>query len=214
MDSVSNTCIHGTSIAIKGDRKQEVNGPQDLPSTKSLKGLLMKTGNAMKYVAMCCVVAVVGLFAYVVHESKMLSYLSSDPKVCINCHAMNTHYATWQHSSHRDRAACVDCHLPRDSFIDKMIAKTRDGYNHSLAMTLGTYGTNLRITGDAARRIQTNCISCHEGIVSQMLANSEPYHKEGDVPMGRLCWECHRSLPHGTTRNLLATDNNIGVKEL
>ena len=174
----------------------------------------MRTGNVMIYVAICSVVAVFGLFAYVVHESKALTYLSSDPKVCINCHAMNAHYATWQHSSHRDRATCVDCHLPRDSVIDKMIAKARDGYNHSLAMTLGGYGYNLRITGDAARRIQTNCISCHQGIVSQMMVNSEQYHMKDDVPMGRTCWECHRGLPHGTTRNLLATENNIGVKEL
>ncbi len=174
----------------------------------------MKTGNAMKYVATCCVVMVVGLFAYVVHESRMLSYLSSDPKVCINCHAMNTHYATWQHSSHRDLATCVDCHLPRDSFIKKMIAKSRDGYNHSLAMTLGTYGNNLRITGNAARRIQANCISCHQEMVSQMMDNSELYSRKDDVPMGRNCWGCHRDLPHGTTRNLLTTQNNLGVKEL
>ncbi|HXV20093.1 MAG TPA: cytochrome c nitrite reductase small subunit [Desulfuromonadales bacterium] len=168
----------------------------------------------MKYVAACCVVTVVGLFAFVVNESKMLSYLSSDPKVCINCHAMNAHYATWQHSSHRDSAICVDCHLPRNSFIDKLLAKSRDGYNHSLAMTLGSYGNNLRIKGNAAKRIQTNCISCHQEVVSRMMANSEPYHQESGIPMGRPCWECHRSLPHGTTRSLLATQNNIGVKEL
>jgi len=174
----------------------------------------METGNAMKYVAACCVVAVVGLFALVVHESKLLSYLSGDPKVCINCHTMNTHYATWQHSSHRDHTTCGDCHLPRDSFLDKMLAKSRDGYNHSLAMTLGTYGDNLKISGNAAKRIQANCISCHQGIVSQMLASSELYHSTVDIPMGRPCWECHRALPHGKTANLMATENNLGVKEL
>lgn len=174
----------------------------------------MKTGNAMQYVAACCVVAAIGLAVFVGHEAKVLTYLSGDPKVCINCHAMNTHYATWQHSSHRDTATCADCHLPKDSFIGKMIAKTRDGYNHSLAMTLGSYGNNLRITGNAAKRIQANCVSCHQEIVSQMLVNSEPYHKESGIPMGRPCWECHRDLPHGTTRSLLTTQNNIGVKEL
>jgi cytochrome c nitrite reductase small subunit len=46
------------------------------------------------------------------------------------------------------------------------------------------------------------------------MANSELYPKENNLPMGRSCWECHRGLPHGTTRNLLATQNNIGVKEL
>ena len=117
------------------------------------------------------------MFANLVHESKMLSYLSSDPKVCINCHTMITHYETWQHSSHRARATCVDCHLPRDSFVNKMLAKARDGYHHSVAMTFKTYGYNLRISSDAARRIQDNCISCHRENVSQMLTNSGLYRK-------------------------------------
>ncbi|MDZ7641431.1 MAG: cytochrome c nitrite reductase small subunit [Desulfurivibrio sp.] len=169
----------------------------------------------MKYVAICAVVVAVSMFGYLVAESRMLSYLSSDPKVCINCHTMNTHYATWQHSSHRGEATCVDCHLPRDSFIGKMVAKTKDGFNHSLAMTVGNYGYNLRVTDDAAARIQQNCISCHQSMVSQMRENAERYDKTGDqVMMGRRCWECHRDVPHGTTHSLLSTPNNLGVKEL
>jgi cytochrome c nitrite reductase small subunit len=170
----------------------------------------------MKYLVILFVAAVIGVFANLVHESKMLSYLSSDPKVCINCHTMITHYATWQHSSHRNRATCVDCHLPRDSFVNKMLAKARDGYHHSVAMTFRTYGYNLRVSRDAAKRIQANCISCHRENVSQMLANSALYEKVGDrtVQMGRRCWECHRGLPHGIMRNLTATQNNFGFKEL
>jgi cytochrome c nitrite reductase small subunit len=170
----------------------------------------------MKYLAIFCVVAVVAVFANLVHESKMLSYLSSDPKVCITCHTMITHYETWQHSSHRHKVTCVDCHLPRDSFTNKMLAKARDGYNHSVAMTFKTYGPNLRISNDAARRIQDNCVSCHRETVSQMLANSALYEKVGDgrVQMGRPCWQCHRDVPHGTMRNLMATQNNFTNKVL
>lgn len=170
----------------------------------------------MKYIAIFSVFAVLGVFVNLVHESKMLSYLSSDPQVCVNCHPMMVHYATWQHSSHRNRATCVDCHLPRDTFVNKMMAKSRDGYNHSMAMTFKTYGPNLRISSDAAKRIQDNCIACHREVVSQMLANSALYQKVEDsgVQMGRRCWECHRGIPHGTMRNLTATQNNFGVKVL
>ena len=169
----------------------------------------------MKYVATCCVLVVIAMFGYVVHESKALSYFSSDPKVCINCHTMNTHYATWQHSAHRDKATCVDCHLPRDSFVNKMLAKAKDGYNHSMAMTLKSYGYNLRVSKGAASRIQKNCISCHGEIVSQMLDNSKLYTlNDSHVEMGRRCWDCHRETPHGTTRNLTTTQYNLGVKEL
>jgi cytochrome c nitrite reductase small subunit len=171
----------------------------------------MEISNIMKYLVMLAVVAVIGVSVNLVHESKVLSYLSSDPKVCINCHPMLTYYASWQHSSHRDRATCVDCHLPRDTFLHKMMAKARDGYHHSLAMTLKSYGYNLRISNDAAIRIQDNCISCHSEIVSQMLTNSKLYQKTADsaVQMGRRCWDCHRGLPHGTMRNLTATQNNF-----
>jgi cytochrome c nitrite reductase small subunit len=169
----------------------------------------------MKYVAICSVVLVIGMFAYLVNESKMLSYLSSNPKACINCHTMNTHYATWQHSSHREAATCVDCHLPRDSFVKKMIAKSRDGFNHSMAMTLDNYGYNLRVTTNAARRIQDNCIFCHGEVVSQMLENSKQYRVvDNKVQMGRQCWDCHREVPHGTTRNLMTAEYNLGVKAL
>jgi cytochrome c nitrite reductase small subunit len=179
-----------------------------------LDNQLIGIGNAMKYIVMLAVVTVIGVFVNLVNESKVLSYLSSEPKVCINCHPMLSYYASWQHSSHRDRASCIDCHLPRDSFVNKMMAKARDGYHHSVAMTFKTYGYNLQISNDAATRIQDNCISCHSEVVSQMLETSKLYQKTADnaVQMGRRCWDCHRSLPHGTMRNLTATQNNFGSR--
>ncbi len=174
----------------------------------------METDNIMKYIAIGSVITVIGLFGYVVNASNMVSYLSEDPKVCINCHVMNTQYATWQHSSHRGSATCVQCHLPQDSFIGKMIAKSRDGFNHSVAMTFNTYDNSIRISNDAAKRIQNNCISCHGELVSQMVENSKSYkkNKEGSQ-VDRNCWDCHRSTPHGSTKSLSTTPNNIGIKE-
>ena len=167
----------------------------------------------MKIVATCSVVAALVLFGYLVAESKALSYMSNEPEVCINCHTMNTHYATWQHSSHRYDATCVDCHLPHGNFAKKMLAKGRDGYNHSVAMTFGTYGANLRISDDAATRIQDNCIRCHESLVSQMVENAQRYDKSvSHVRGGRMCWDCHRGVPHGITRNLSATQPNLVLK--
>jgi|ACQI01.1.fsa_nt_gi cytochrome c nitrite reductase small subunit len=90
-------------------------------------------------------------FVYIVYASKMPSYLSSDPKACINCHVMNTQYATWQHSAHGAAGVtCVECHLPTDSFIDKYVAKTIDGWNHSVAFTNDTYDHSMVISDYAA----------------------------------------------------------------
>ena len=48
----------------------------------------MKKNSLMNVIALCSVLAAVGMFAYVVNQSRMISYLSSDPKVCVNCHAI------------------------------------------------------------------------------------------------------------------------------
>ena len=176
----------------------------------------METKSMMKYVSVLSVLAAVGMFAYLVHASNMISYLKEDPKVCINCHTMNTQYATWQHSSHRERATCVECHLPRETFVDKIFAKSGDGFKHSYAMTLRTFEThNIRASEDAKKRIQANCVACHREIVSQIMANSKLYQAEEDsAQIDRKCWSCHRDVPHGTTRSLTTTPDNLGVKEI
>lgn len=171
----------------------------------------MKNDRFMKIVAFCSVLTAIFLFAYVAKQSKMASYLTGDPKVCINCHTMNAKYATWQHSSHREFAGCADCHLPGDSFVAKWLAKARDGFNHSVAMTMGGYGNALMINADAAERIQTNCINCHDEMVSQLMANQSLYTENSTKD--RYCWDCHRSVPHGTLNALTATEHNLGVKE-
>ncbi len=173
----------------------------------------METDKLIKYIAIGSVITAIGLFTYVVNASNMVSYLSEDPKVCINCHVMNTQYATWQHSSHRESATCVDCHLPRDSFIDKMVAKSRDGFNHSVAMTFRTYPHNIRVTEEAADRIQGSCISCHRETVSQMMENNKSYLDSAGSNADRKCWDCHRIMAHGSTRSLITAPNNLGVKE-
>ena len=180
------------------------------------QGLPMKKKSTMTYVAVFSVVAALLVFVNLVRESKMLSYLSHDAEACITCHPMNTLYATWQHSSHGTRTVCIDCHLPHDSFVSKMSAKARDGLRHSWAMTFKTYGYNLRVTNDAANRIQENCIRCHGTVVSQMLDNSALYTRLEDrtVQMGRRCWECHRTVPHGRMRNLTATQNNFLERDI
>ena len=176
----------------------------------------MKTDKLMKFVSLFSVVAMVGMFAYVVHASKMVSYMSEDPKVCINCHTMNSQYATWQHSSHRERATCVDCHLPKESLFDKLVAKSRDGFNHSYAMTFGTYMNGpIKASENAQQRIQANCIYCHKEIVSEIVARYELYSTGVDHGgMQRQCWSCHRNVPHGKMRGLSIAPDNLGVKEI
>ncbi len=153
------------------------------------------------------------LILYIIHISKAFSYLSNDPKACINCHVMNTSYATWQHSSHARNATCADCHLPRDNFVNKYIAKAKDGLHHSFAFTFHQYRDSIQISKDGADRVQKNCISCHPRQSSTVVHNEDVNHQNTDAKQG-YCWRCHRDVPHGMVRGLNSAPNNLGVKAI
>ncbi|MCG8687164.1 MAG: cytochrome c nitrite reductase small subunit [Desulfobacterales bacterium] len=167
----------------------------------------------VRYAALVTVAVAIGMGVHLVRESKATSYLSSDAKACINCHVMESYYATWQHSSHAQRATCVECHLPVDDYIDKYASKTRDGWNHSVAFTLNTYGKRMLITDDGARRVQENCIRCHSSLSKTIIKNVDRYHAfDTEALGGRQCWDCHRQIPHGRVRSINGTPYNLGVK--
>ena len=174
----------------------------------------MKAGKLIAYSSILAFLIAVALFVYLVNASKALSYLSKDPKACINCHVMNTQYATWQHSSHAQRASCIECHLPTDSFVGKYMAKARDGWNHSVAFTFNTYEPRIQISEDGANRVQANCISCHRTLTSVIREDQDRYHDfTGTTPQDRNCWDCHRDVPHGRARAIISTPNNLGVRD-
>lgn len=176
----------------------------------------MKTGKLLTYSTTVAVLVAIALFVYLVNASKALSYLSHDPKACINCHVMNTQYATWQHSSHAQRATCIECHLPTDSFLKKYLAKARDGWNHSTAFTFNTFSQRIQISKNGADRVEANCMSCHAKVVSQITENRDKYHDFNNIQQNDdvRCWDCHRDVPHGSVRGLTATPYNLGVREL
>jgi cytochrome c nitrite reductase small subunit len=159
-------------------------------------------------------IAASAIFIYVLNISKVFSYFTSDSKACINCHVMNTQYATWQHSSHASVASCTDCHVPQDGFVGKYIAKARDGFNHAAAFTFNTYDNAIKISDNGAKRVQDNCILCHSNLASVIVANSDINHRYDDesVKTGRRCFECHKEVPHGKVRGLSTTPYNLGVQ--
>lgn len=176
----------------------------------------MKSGKILTYSTTVAVVVAIGLFIYLVHASKALSYLSHDPKACINCHVMNTQYATWQHSSHARVATCIECHLPTDGFFNKYLAKARDGWNHSTAFTFNTFKQRIEISDNGADRVEANCMSCHATLIGQIRENRDRYHDFSKIKsvVDVRCWHCHRDVPHGGARGLAATPYNLGVREL
>ena len=65
-----------------------------------------------------------GTGAYTVRYAEGFSYLSNDPKACVNCHIMRDQYDGWQKASHHANATCNDCHVPHE-FVPKYVGSSR-----------------------------------------------------------------------------------------
>ncbi|MCK9451981.1 MAG: cytochrome c nitrite reductase small subunit [Bacteroidales bacterium] len=148
--------------------------------------------------------AIVGLGFYAFYASKAYSYLSEAPETCVNCHIMAPQYATWQHSSHREHTSCNDCHVPQDNIFRSYYFKAMDGARHATMFTLRLEPQNIFIKKAGIGVVQENCIRCHSELISdsKLLVQTDLYHHKFE---DRLCWECHREVPHGRVKSLSST---------
>jgi cytochrome c nitrite reductase small subunit len=149
----------------------------------------------------------VGLGIYVAYISNAASYLSDKPTTCINCHVMNPQYATWFHSSHRERATCNDCHVPQDNFFNTYFFKARDGMRHASVFTLRNEPQVIFIKEEGANAVQQNCVRCHNNLITDNKMLSKTHQFDDFRVEGRYCWSCHREVPHGRVNSLSSTPN-------
>ena len=136
-----------------------------------------------------------GIGGFTVLYAEGFSYLSNEPKVCVNCHIMQPQYESWQKASHHSVATCVDCHLPH-GFFGKWFSKAENGYHHSKAFTFQDFHEPIMIKAKNSRILQENCLHCHGDLVHEQVARAAD--GTGEVR----CVHCHRSVGHGETTGL------------
>ncbi|HRY31963.1 MAG TPA: cytochrome c nitrite reductase small subunit [Bacteroidales bacterium] len=141
-----------------------------------------------------------GIYVFII--SRAPSYLSDDPATCTNCHIMGPQYATWFHSSHREVAVCNDCHVPHDNLFNKYLFKAKDGLRHATIFTLRAEPQVIFAKEASIGVIQMNCIRCHEKQVTNDAVSMSMRKVCEVVDQERLCWECHREVPHGRVNSL------------
>ncbi len=142
-----------------------------------------------------------GAAAYTAHFAKATSYLSNDPKACVNCHIMNEQYDGWSSSSHHARATCNDCHVPHDSIVAKYYVKAEHGYRHSKRFTLQNFREPIRINLPSREVVIDNCIRCHEAMTRDIRLAMPSRGAHGPDGSGGVdCLHCHASVAHGPTR--------------
>jgi cytochrome c nitrite reductase small subunit len=139
------------------------------------------------------VLAGIGTFTF--GYGKGAGYLSNNPVGCANCHVMQDHFDSWQHSSHHHVAVCNDCHLPHN-FVGKWAVKAEDGLVHSAKFTFENYHEPIQIRPHNSRVTQNTCIHCHKDFVHALLP---PEVEAGEKIAGHetlSCVHCHKNVGH------------------
>jgi cytochrome c nitrite reductase small subunit len=150
----------------------------------------------------------IGLFLYAFYVSNAVSYLSDAPETCVNCHVMRSEYISWQHSAHREVAVCNDCHVPQDNIFSKYFFKAKDGLRHATIFTLRTEPQVIKMHEAGQRVVQANCQACHAR-VNREVGLTEYTLQDVQCDDEKLCWTCHREVPHGRVHGLSTTPNAL-----
>jgi cytochrome c nitrite reductase small subunit len=134
-----------------------------------------------------------GVGGYTFYYAHGISYLSNDPRACVNCHIMRDQFDAWQKSSHHAVATCNDCHVPHD-FVGKWFTKADNGFHHSEAFTLQNFHEPIRIRPGNAAVLNANCLHCHGEYVREITAHRVLRDEE------LYCVRCHNAVGHGPSR--------------
>ena len=138
---------------------------------------------------MACLLGVpAGIGAFTFGYAKGFSYLSADPRACVNCHIMLPEYNAWLKSGHRHAATCVECHLPATG-LSKWVAKADHGFRHSTAFTLQNFKEPIEITPTDRDIVRVNCVRCHEALVQVLSMGRREQAPD--------CLHCHSGAGHG-----------------
>ena len=131
---------------------------------------------------------VAGMGSFTFFYGKGYSYLSDDPKACLNCHIMRDQYDSWSKSSHHHVTNCNSCHTPQNIYM-KYINKAENGFMHSLKFTTGNYKDPIRIRQHNFDVAMKSCLKCHSGLMNSTL------HAES-IGRNDSCVKCHRDVGH------------------
>jgi cytochrome c nitrite reductase small subunit len=136
-----------------------------------------------------------GVCGYTFRYAEGLSYFSTNPQACVNCHIMRPQFDAWQRSSHHAVAKCIDCHLPH-AIVPKYLAKAENGYRHGKKFTTQRFDEPIVVQAAGRAILQDNCVRCHEPLVHTIAAGPRG-------PLDQLtCTHCHAGVGHGERASL------------
>lgn len=138
--------------------------------------------------------AFLGVAGTTARFAEATSYLSDDPRACVNCHVMRDHYDAWAKGPHHAVAGCNDCHVPQD-LVGKYLTKAAHGWRHSRAFTMQDFHEPIMIRPADLEIVENNCVRCHQGLTEHM-AFAPTSSGAGAIS----CTHCHTAAGHGPQR--------------
>ena len=151
------------------------------------------------------IVGLVGLFMYLLRAHTY--FVGDDPSACVNCHIMTPYYATWNHSSHGRDATCNDCHVPHQNLALKYGFKAMDGLKHTAYFVTHAERQAPMAEELTGQVVMDNCIRCHTQLNQEFVKTGRMSYMQQQAQGGKVCWDCHRNVPHGGMNSLMATPN-------
>lgn len=170
------------------------------PGEDSVRGAGKGKGRSLELALLLVAVALgalAGVGGYTFSYAKGLSYLSTDPRACVNCHIMQREYDGWQKASHHTVAVCVDCHLPH-SFVPKYLAKAENGWRHGKLFTTGGFVEPIEVKPAGLSILEHNCVRCHAALTAEMRDHGASVPTQGELS----CLHCHSTVGHGEKAGL------------
>ena len=148
-------------------------------------------GLSLPALVLCILVGtLLGTGAFTVRYAEGFSYLSNDPKACVNCHIMRDQYDGWQKASHHAVATCNDCHVPH-AFVPKYLVKAENGFSHSKAFTLQDFPEPIHLRPVSLKILEKNCVHCHHDLVNDILGH------DSTGADSTSCVRCHAAVGQG-----------------
>ena len=124
------------------------------------------------------------LFIFLIWGFAKFVEKTSEPNFCNSCHVMNYEFEAWFMTGLHRNIKCVDCHLPNNNTANHLLWKGIDGMKDFIMFHTSIFSEPITITSHGKKTIQSNCISCHEGMLTMIEIE------------GRNCWSCHRRTTH------------------
>ena len=159
-----------------------------------------------------------GLFMYLLRAHTY--FVGDNPSACVNCHIMTPYYATWSHSSHgriddqKNGATCNDCHVPHQNLAVYYGFKAVDGLKHTAYFVGHMEHQAIKAETLTGQVVMDNCIRCHEQLNTEFVKTGRMGYMAQQAQGGKVCWDCHRNVPHGGMNSLMATPGAEGVTPL